>query len=166
MNRKYDREFYLERIAAIKSFLPDCGLTTDIFTGFCTETEEDHDQTLSLMEKVKFDMAFMFEYSERPGTYAAKYLPDDVPEKTKQRRLKEIITLQNKISLENNKNDTGKKFKVLAEGLSKKSDKMLSGRTSQNKMTVFPKYHYEKGDFVKVRINDCTQTTLIGDIIH
>jgi tRNA-2-methylthio-N6-dimethylallyladenosine synthase len=165
MNRKYDREYYLDRIAAIRSILPDCGLTTDIFTGFCTETEEDHDHTLSLMEDVKFDMAFMFKYSERPGTYAAKYLPDDIPEKTKQRRLKEIIDLQNKISLENNKNDIGKTFTILAEGLSKKSNKMLSGRTSQNKITVFPKNNYKKGNFVDVRISDCTQTTLIGDVI-
>jgi tRNA-2-methylthio-N6-dimethylallyladenosine synthase len=164
MNRKYDREWYLDRIAAIRSILPGCGLSTDIFTGFCTETEEDHAQTLSLMEEVKFDMAFMFKYSERPGTYAAKYMKNDVPERIKNRRLEEIIQLQNKISLESNKNDIGKTFTVLAEGVSKKSDEMLFGRTSQNKVAVFPRYHYKERDIVQVIIKSCTQTTLIGDV--
>ena len=164
MNRKYDREWYLDRVAAIHSILPDCGLTTDVFTGFCSETEEDHAQTLELMETVKFDMSFMFKYSERPGTYSAEHLKDDVPEETKIRRLNEIIRLQNKISLENNLNDRGKTFEVLVEGTSKKSDEMLAGRTSQNKVTVFPKEKYQKGDIVSVRITDATQTTLIGQI--
>jgi tRNA-2-methylthio-N6-dimethylallyladenosine synthase len=164
MNRKYDREWYLDRIAAIRSILPDCGLTTDVFTGFCTETEEDHAQTLDLMETVKFDMAFMFKYSERPGTYAAEHLKDDVPEEIKIRRLNEIISLQNKISLGNNLNEKGKTFDVLVEGTSKKSDEMLFGRTGQNKVVVFPKQNYKKGDIVSVQITDATQTTLIGKI--
>lgn len=164
MNRKYDREWYLDRIAAIKSIVPDCGLSTDVFTGFCTETEEDHTETLSLMEAVKFDMAFMFKYSERPGTYAHKHLEDNVPEDIKVRRLNEVIQLQNKLSLESNQKDIGKTFEVLVEGFSKKSDEMLFGRTSQNKVVVFPKYHYKKGDLVDVKIEKCTQTTLIGDI--
>ena len=164
MNRKYDREWYLDRIAAIRSLLPDCGLSTDVFTGFCTETEEDHAETLSLMQEVKFDMAFMFKYSERPGTYAAKHLKNDVPEETKIRRLNEVIQLQNKLSLESNRKDTGKTFEVLVEGTSKKSEEMLFGRTSQNKVVVFPKYHFKKGDVVKVTVERCTQTTLIGDV--
>ena len=164
MNRKYDREWYLDRISAINSVLPGCGLSTDIMTGFCSETEEDHEFTVSLMNEVKFDMAFMFKYSERPGTYAAKNMADDVPEEIKIKRLNEIITLQNKISLENNRRDIGKTFKVLVEGNSKKSDDMLFGRTSQNKVAVFPKYNFKKGDIVSVEIKKCTQTTLIGDI--
>ncbi|MDX1285120.1 MAG: tRNA (N6-isopentenyl adenosine(37)-C2)-methylthiotransferase MiaB, partial [Draconibacterium sp.] len=164
MNRKYDREWYLGRINSITTILPDCGITTDLFTGFCTETEEDHRETLSLMEEVRFDTAFMFKYSERPGTYAHKKLEDDVPEEIKVRRLNEVIELQNKISLENNKADIGKTFEVLVEGTSKKSDEMLFGRTSQNIVAVFPKYNFKKGDFVTIKIDDCTQTTLIGDI--
>ncbi len=164
MNRKYDREWYLDRITAIKSIVPDCGLSSDIFTGFCSETEEDHADTLSLMEQAKFDMAFMFKYSERPGTYAHKHLKDDVPEEIKTRRLNEIINLQNRLSFESNHNDIGKTVEVLVEGFSKKSDKMLFGRTSQNKVAVFPKYNFKKGDFVAVKIEKCTQTTLIGDI--
>lgn len=163
MNRKYDREWYLDRIAAIKSIIPDCGLSTDVFTGFCSETEDDHAETLSLMEEVRFDMAFMFKYSERPGTYAHKHLKDDVPEGIKVRRLNEIIQLQNRISMERNQNDIGKTFEVLAEGFSKKSDEMLFGRTSQNKVVVFPKYQFKKGDLAEVKIKKCTQTTLIGD---
>ena len=164
MNRKYDREWYLDRIRAIRENLPDCGITTDLFTGFCGETEDDHQQTLALMESVRFDTAFMFKYSERPGTYAHKRLDDDVPEEVKVRRLNEVITLQNQISLENNRADIGKTFEVLVEGFSKKSDKMLVGRSSQNKVVVFPRYHYKKGDLVNVTIAKCTQTTLIGDI--
>jgi tRNA-2-methylthio-N6-dimethylallyladenosine synthase len=162
MNRKYDREWYLDRIDAIKTILPGCGLTTDIFTGFCTETEEDHGQTLSLMEEVKFDMAFMFKYSERPGTWAAEKLEDDVPEAVKIRRLNEVIQLQNRHSLENNRNEIGKRFEVLVEGVSKKSDRELFGRTSQNKVVVFPKENHKKGDLVTVKISHATQTTLIG----
>ncbi len=164
MNRKYDREWYLDRIRAIKSRLPGCGLTTDIFTGFSSETEADHAETLSLMEEVKFDMAFMFKYSERPGTWAAKHLEDNVPEEVKTRRLNEIIELQNRCSLENNRHDIGETFEVLAEGFSKKSNQMLVGRTSQNKVMVFPRYHYRKGDLVNVTVKKCTQTTLIGDV--
>ena len=164
MNRKYDRKWYLDRITAIRNILPDCGLSTDVFTGFCTETEEDHAETLSLMQEVQFDLAFMFKYSERPGTYAAKHLKDDVPEETKITRLNEIIQLQNKLSLESNRKDIGKTFEVLVEGTSKKSEEMLFGRTSQNKVVVFPKYHFKKGDLVDVTIEKCTQTTLIGDI--
>lgn len=163
MNRKYDREWYLERIRVIKTILPECGLSTDIFTGFCSETEEDHAQTLSLMEEVKFDMAFMFKYSERPGTWAADKLKDDVPEKTKLRRLNEVIQLQNKHSLENNKKDIRKSFEVLVEGVSRKSEKELFGRTSQNKVVVFPRGNYKKGDIVEVKIKNTTQTTLIAD---
>lgn len=164
MNRKYDREWYLARIHAIREILPECGITTDLFTGFCGETEEDHQQTLSLMEEVRFDTAFMFKYSERPGTYAYKRLDDDVPEETKVRRLNEVIALQNRISMENNRADIGKTFDVLVEGFSKKSDEMLFGRTSQNKVAVFPKYNFKKGDLVRVTVTKCTQTTLIGDI--
>ncbi len=164
MNRKYDREWYMDRIRAIREIVPGCGLTTDVFTGFCTETEEDHQQTLELMEWARFDMAFMFKYSERPGTYAHKHLPDDVPEEVKTRRLNEIITLQNRLSLKSNRADIGKTFEVLAEGLSKKSDQMLFGRSSQNKVVVFPKADFKKGDYVQVTVRNCTQTTLIGEI--
>lgn len=164
MNRKYDREWYLDRINAIKTIVPDCGLSTDVFTGFCSETEEDHAETLSLLKHVKFDMAFMFKYSERPGTYAHKHLKDDIPEEIKTKRLNDVIRLQNKLSMESNQNDIGKSFEVLVEGFSKKSDEMLVGRTPQNKVVVFPKYNFKKGDFVDVIIEKCTQTTLIGDI--
>lgn len=166
MNRKYDREWYLDRIRAIREIIPGCGLSTDIFTGFCTETEEDHRQTLELMELVRFDMAFMFKYSERPGTYAHKHLADDVPEETKLRRLNEVIKLQNRLSLKSNRNDVGKVFEVLVEGVSKKSKEMVFGRSSQNKVVVFPDHGYLKGDSVHVKIKDCTQTTLIGEVFH
>lgn len=162
MNRKYDREWYLDRIRAIREILPDCGLSTDVFSGFCTETPEDHQETLSLMEEVKFDMAFMFKYSERPGTYAHKHLPDDVPEGEKLRRLDEIIQLHNRLSLESNQRDIGKTFEVLVEGTSKKSKEELFGRTSQNKVIVFPAKNFQKGDYVMVKVLKCTQTTLIG----
>ncbi len=162
MNRKYDREWYLKRIEAIKTIIPDCGLSTDVFCGFSSETEEDFLDTLSLMEIVKFDSAFMFKYSERPGTYAAKHLKDDVPEEIKSERLERIIKLQSRISLENNKKDIGKVFEVLVEGLSKKSKEEFYGRTQQNKVVVFPSQNTKIGDFVKVRIERCTQTTLIG----
>lgn len=162
MNRKYDREWYLDRIRAIREILPGCGLSTDVFTGFCTETEEDHQQTLDLMRLVHFDMAFMFKYSERPGTYAHKHLTDDVDEEVKLRRLNEVIQLQNELSLQSNRNDIGKVFEVLAEGTSKKSETMLFGRTSQNKVVVFDNMGYSRGSYVTVRITGCTQTTLIG----
>ena len=165
MNRRYDRDWYLKRIASIKEIIPGCGLSTDVFCGFCTETEEDFQQTLLLMEEVRFDSAFMFKYSERPGTYSAKYMEDDVPEEVKSERLSRMIELQNKTSLENNKNDIGKTFEVLVEGRSKKSEKDLVGRTSQNKVVIFPGENYQKGDYVNVKIERCTQTSLIGKAV-
>ncbi|MDX9883742.1 MAG: tRNA (N6-isopentenyl adenosine(37)-C2)-methylthiotransferase MiaB [Prolixibacteraceae bacterium] len=165
MNRKYDREWYMGRIRAIREIIPGCSLSTDVFSGFCGETEEDHRQTLALMEEVRFDMAFMFKYSERPGTYAHQHQEDDVPEETKLRRLNEIIALQNKISLKNNREDVGNVFEVLVEGVSKRNPDELFGRSSQNKTVVFPKKNYRKGDYVQVKINRCTQTTLIGEAI-
>ncbi len=162
MNRKYDREWYLGRIKAIREALPGCGITTDIFCGFCSETEEDHRQSLQLMEEVGFDSSFMFKFSMRPGTYAADHFEDDVPEEVKSRRLEEIIQLQNRLSLESNQRDIGKSFEVLAEGLSKKKKSEFFGRSSQNKVVVFPNSGIEIGDCVRVRITDCTQTTLIG----
>ncbi|MDA3930578.1 MAG: tRNA (N6-isopentenyl adenosine(37)-C2)-methylthiotransferase MiaB [Prolixibacteraceae bacterium] len=165
MNRKYDREWYLRRIDAIKEIIPECGLSSDIFCGFSSETEEDFQETLSLMKVVKFDSAFMFKYSERPGTYAHKHLPDDVLEEVKSERLTRMIELQNRISLEKNKKDIGKTFEVLIEGTSKKSKEELFGRTSQGKIVVFPKMNFQKGDYVKVKIERCTQTTLIGTLV-
>ena len=164
MNRKYDREWYLDRIRAIREIVPGCGLSTDIFTGFCSETEEDHQQSLELMGLVHFDMAFMFKYSERPGTYAHKHLQDDVPEEVKLHRLNDIIKLQNNLSLKSNRHDVGKTFEVLVEGLSKKSKEMVFGRSSQNKVVVFPDKGFLKGDYAQVKIKDCTQTTLIGEV--
>jgi len=165
MNRKYTAENYKDRIRAIHSILPDCGITTDVFCGFPGETENDHNETLALMKWVGFDSAFMFKYSERPGTFAAEKLPDDVPEEIKSRRLQEIIELHNGLSLESNKADLGKVFQVLAEGLSKKSDQELFGRSSQNKVVVFPKLNYSAGDLVNVKITHCTSATLIGQAI-
>ncbi|MCE1200188.1 MAG: tRNA (N6-isopentenyl adenosine(37)-C2)-methylthiotransferase MiaB [Marinilabiliales bacterium] len=165
MNRKYDRDWYLGRIKAIREILPDCGLTTDIFCGFCTETEEDHQQSLALMEEVGFDTSFMFKFSMRPGTYAADHFTDDVPEEVKSRRLEEIISLQNRLSMESNRRDIGKIMEVLTEGTSKKKKSELFGRSSQNKVVVFPGKETKIGDLVKVRVLDCTQTTLIGELI-
>ncbi len=165
MNRKYDREWYLDRIRAIRGIIPGCGISTDIFCGFSSETEEDHQESLRLMEEVRFDMAFMFRYSERPGTYAHAHLPDDVPDGVKARRLDEIIRLQNRISHQLNREDVGKIFEVLAEGVSKKSEEMLFGRSSQNKVVVFPRGTHKKGDLVRVTITGCTQTTLIGEVV-
>ncbi|HPR31052.1 MAG TPA: tRNA (N6-isopentenyl adenosine(37)-C2)-methylthiotransferase MiaB [Prolixibacteraceae bacterium] len=165
MNRKYDREEYQNRIHSIRRIIPDCGLSTDVFCGFCSESEADFQETLSLMEEVRFDSAFMFKYSERPGTYAAKHMADDVPESIKAERLTRMIQLQNRISLENNKKDIGKIVEVLAEGKSKKSDQELVGRTPQNKVVVFPKENFAKGDIVWVKIERCTQTTLIGTVV-
>ncbi|MBE0673525.1 MAG: tRNA (N6-isopentenyl adenosine(37)-C2)-methylthiotransferase MiaB [Bacteroidales bacterium] len=162
MNRKYTREWYLDRIRAIRDRLPDCSLSTDIITGFSGETEEDHAETLSLMEMVRFDFAYMFAYSERPGTSAARRLPDDVPEDAKKRRLAEVISLQNKISASVKKHDVGMVFEVLVEGRSKKSAEHLFGRTSQNKVVVFPAEHYKPGDYVNVIIERSTSATLIG----
>jgi tRNA-2-methylthio-N6-dimethylallyladenosine synthase len=164
MNRRYDRDWYLDRIRAIRQALPGCGITTDIFCGFCTETEEDHLQSLQLMEEVQFDTSFMFKFSMRPGTYAADHFEDDVPEAVKSRRLEEIIQLQNRLSLESNRRDLGITMEVLAEGISKKKKSELFGRSSQNKVVVFPGKGVEIGELVKVKILDCTQTTLIGEV--
>ena len=163
MNRKYDRDWYLQRISAIKDIIPDCGITTDIFCGFHGETDEDHAETLKLMREVEFDAAFMFKYSERPGTYAAKNLEDNVPEVIKKKRLEEIIDLQTVLSLESNKKDIGKTFEVLVEGISKRSRDKLYGRTQQNKVVVFPKQHNRIGDLIHVKINEVTSATLLGE---
>lgn len=162
MNRKYTREWYLERVAAIRRIIPDCGLSTDIFSGFHSETEEDHQMSLSLMRECAYDSAFMFKYSERPGTYASKHLPDDVPEEIKIRRLNELIELQNQLSAESNAKDVGKTFEVLVEGVSKRSKEQLFGRTEQNKVVVFDRGMHRIGDFVKVRITDSSSATLKG----
>lgn len=166
MNRKYTRELYMERIETIKKHIPHVGLSTDIIAGFCTETEEDHKETLSLMEWVSYDYAFMFKYSERPDTIAAKKFEDDVTDEDKSRRLQEIIDLQQKMSLANNKKDIGKTFEVLVEKESKKSAEEMAGRNSQNKMIVFPKGNSKPGDYVQVKVNDCTAATLIGEIVE
>ncbi|MBW6491331.1 MAG: tRNA (N6-isopentenyl adenosine(37)-C2)-methylthiotransferase MiaB [Lentimicrobium sp.] len=165
MNRKYTRDWYLGRISAIKQYLPDCGLSTDIIAGFSDETEEDHQKTLSLMTQVGYDYAFMFKYSERPDTLAAKKYKDNVPEDVKGRRLQEIIYLQQKLSLASNKKDIGKTFEVLVEGFSKKSKEELAGRNSQNKVVVFPKGDFKPGDYVNIKIVSCTTATLKGEVI-
>jgi len=162
MNRKYTREWYLNRIEKIKELIPDCGLTTDIISGFCGETELEHNETISIMKKVGYDFAFMFKYSERPNTAAEKKFKDDVTEEIKKRRLKEIIELQQELSHKSNLRDIGKTFEVLVEGVSKRSSEHLSGRNSQNKVVVFPKRNLKKGDYVNVEIVDCTSATLIG----
>lgn len=166
MNRKYTRAWYLERIAAIRRILPDATIGTDVFCGFHSETEEDHQQTLSLMREVGFDTAFMFKYSERPGTYASKHLPDNIPEEVKIRRLNEIIALQNQLSLESNRRDVGKTFEVLVEGFSKRSQEQLYGRTSGYKTVVFPRKGRHIGELIQVRILSCSAATLIGEIIE
>ncbi len=166
MNRTYDRPWYEERIRAIRRILPDCAVSSDIIAGFCTETEAEHQDTLSLMEWANFSMAYMFTYSERPGTLAARKYPDDVPEEVKKRRLNEIIRLQTAISLRHNQTDIGKTFEVLIEGNSRRSDQDFCGRNSQNKMVVFPKKAGLKpGDYVQVRIHDATSATLLGEIV-
>lgn len=162
MNRGYSREWYIERIDSIKKIIPDCGISMDIITGFCSETEEDHKLTLSLMEYVKYDFGYMFKYSERPNTLAQRKYKDDVDEKVKSKRLTEIINLQQKHSLHNNKKNIGKIKEVLVEGYSKKSNEQLFGRTTQNTVVVFPKENIKIGDFVKIKINSCTSATLIG----
>ena len=163
MNRKYTREWYLDRVDAIRSIIPDCGLSTDIFVGYHSETEEDHQLSLSLMREVGYDSAFMFKYSERPGTYASKHLPDDVPEEEKIRRLNELIALQTDISAQQNKKDEGREFDVLVEGFSKRSREQLCGRTEQNKMVVFLKENHHIGQTVRVRITGSTSATLLGE---
>ena len=165
MNRKYTREWYLGRVEAIRRIIPDCGLSTDIFVGYHSETEEDHQLSLSLMREVGYDSAFMFKYSERPGTYASKHLPDDVPEEEKIRRLNELIALQTEISAQQNKKDEGKEFDVLVEGFSKRSREQLCGRTEQNKMVVFPKAGHHIGEIVRVIITGSTSATLLGECV-
>lgn len=163
MNRKYTREQYLDKVAAIRRIIPDCAISTDIFVGYHDETEEDHRQTLSLVREVGFDSAFMFKYSERPGTYAAKHLPDNVPEETKIARLNELIQLQTEVSAAQNRKDEGKTFQVLVEGYSKRSHDQLCGRTGQNKMVVFDKGNHHVGDLVSVRVTHSTSATLFGE---
>ena len=166
MNRKYTREWYLERVAAIRRYMPDCSITTDLIAGFAHETEEEHAETLSLMREVGYDFAYMFKYSERPGTFAQRNLGDDIPEDVKTRRLTEIIDLQNKLSEESNKRDIGKEFEILVECTSKRSEEQLSGRTSQNKMVVFDRHNFKVGDYVKVRITGCSSATLFGEVVE
>ena len=165
MNRKYTREWYLERIADIRATLPDCGISTDMFTGFHDETEEDFQQTLSLIREVGFDSAFMFKYSERPGTLASKTMPDNVPEDVKIERLNRMIALQNELSLKSNHADIGHEFEVLVEGVSKRSKEHMVGRTSQNKTAVFPRGNAKVGDFVRVMVDDASSATLICHLI-
>lgn len=164
MNRKYTREWYLERIAAIRRIIPDCGISTDMFCGFHGETEEDHQETLSLMREVVFDSAFMFKYSERPGTFASKNLPDNISEEVKIERLNEIIALQTELSAESNRKDIGKTFEVLVEGFSKRSKEQLFGRTQQNKVVVFDRGDCKIGDLVNVKVTSVTAATLLGEL--
>ena len=165
MNRRYTREWYLGRVAAIRRLMPDCAITTDLIAGFSGETEEEHLQTLSLMREVGYDFAYMFKYSERPGTFAQKHLPDDVPDGVKSRRLQEIIALQNELGHASNLRDVGREFEVLVEGESRRDAKQLSGRTSQNKVVVFDRGTHRVGDYVRVRITGCTSATLFGEEI-
>ena len=165
MNRKYTRAWYLDRIAAIRRILPDCAISTDLFCGFHSETEEDYEQTLSLMREVGYDSAFLFKYSERPGTYASKHLPDDVPEEEKIRRLQGMIDLQNQLSEESNRRDIGKTFEVLIEGFSKRSREQLFGRTSQNKVVIFDKQDLHVGQFIQVKITRASSATLFGEVV-
>ena len=165
MRRRYTAEWYLERVAKIREILPGCGITTDVIAGFCSETEEDHQQTLELFRKVGFDYAYMFYYSERPGTLAARHYPDDVPLDVKTRRLNEIIALQSELSLKSNQNDIGKTFRVLVEGPSKKNPEELCGRSGSNKMCVFPGEGHKAGEYVNVKVISCTSATLIGELV-
>ena len=165
MRRRYTAEWYLERVARIREVLPGCGITTDVIAGFCSETEEDHQRTLELFRKVGFDYAYMFYYSERPGTLAARHYPDDVPLDVKTRRLNEIIALQSELSLKSNQNDIGKTFRVLVEGPSKKNPEELCGRSGSNKMCVFPGKGHKAGDYVDVKVLSCTSATLIGELV-
>ena len=162
MNRRYTREWYLDRVAAIRRIVPDCGLSTDIFSGYCTETEEDHQASLSLMRECGYDSAFMFKYSERPGTYASRRLADDVPEEVKVRRLNELIVLQNELSAESNRRCEGRTFEVLVEGVSKRSREQLFGRTEQNKVVVFDRGNHRIGEYVRVKITGSSSATLKG----
>lgn len=165
MNRHYDSAWYLDRIAAIRRFLPDCSITTDVIAGFCTETEEDHQMTLDMFRKVRYDYAYMFMFSLRPDTYAAKHLTDDIPEEVKKRRLEEIIALQGEIALENNREEIGHVYEVLVEGASHRSKEQLFGRNSQNKVIVFDRGEIQTGTYVKVKVTDCTAATLKGEVV-
>lgn len=166
MNRKYTREWYLDRIAAIRRLLPDCSLSTDLIAGFCTETPEDHGATLSLMREVGYEFAYMFKYSERPNTKAQRTMKDDVPEEVKTARLTEVINLQNELSLASNRRDVGRHFEVLVEGRSKRSEEEVYGRTSQNKVVIFPRMNFLPGDYVHVLVTDCSSATLIGTPLY
>ena len=166
MNRKYTREWYLDRVAAIRRIIPDCGLSTDIFAGYCGETEEDHQLSLSLMRECAYDSAFMFKYSERPGTYASKNLPDDVPEETKIRRLNELIALQNELSLAANERCIGQEYDILIEGVSKRSREQLFGRTEQNKVVIFDRANHRVGETIRVRITEASSATLKGTVVE
>lgn len=166
MNRRYTPEWYLDRIAAIRHYLPDCSITTDVIAGFCTETEEDHQATLEMFRRVRYDYAYMFKFSMRPNTYAEKHLEDDIPEEVKVRRLEEIIALQGQIALENNRLEIGKVFEVLIEGTSHRSEQQLFGRNSQNKVIVFDRHNLTPGTYVQVRVTDCTAATLKGEVVN
>jgi len=168
MNRTYTREWYIAKVDRIRELIPDCGISSDIIAGFCTEEEEDHKNTLSIMEYSRYDLSYMFFYSERPGTLAARRYKDDIPEAIKKRRLQEIVDLQHRLSLESNQKDLGRVFKVLIEGNSKRSYKDWMGRSTQNKVIVFPKNEnaLKKGDYVNVKVTDCTKATLMGEIIN
>jgi tRNA-2-methylthio-N6-dimethylallyladenosine synthase len=168
MNRTYTREWYTGKVEKIRELIPDCGISSDIITGFCTETEEDHQDTIHMMESSRYDFSYMFFYSERPGTLAERRYHDDVPLDIKKKRLQDIVEVQNRLSLESNKKDVGKIFKVLIEGDSKKNETEWKGRNSQNKVIVFPKENFglKKGDYVHVKVTDCTQATLLGQIIN
>ena len=165
MNRHYDSAWYLDRIAAIRRYMPDCSITTDVIAGFCSETEEEHQMTLDIFRKVRYDYAYMFKFSMRPDTYAAKHLHDDIPEAEKTRRLEEIIALQGQIALENNRNEIGKTFEVLVEGESHRSKQQLFGRNSQNKVIVFDRQDAQPGQYIHVKVTDCTAATLKGEIV-
>ena len=166
MNRKYTREWYLDRVAAIRRIIPDCGISSDLFCGFHSESEEEFEETLSLMREVCYDSSFLFKYSERPGTFASKHLPDDIDEETKIARLQRMIDLQNELSLESNRRDIGKTFEVLVEGFSKRSREQLFGRTQQNKVVVFPRGNHRVGDFVKVKVYEASSATLLGEEVE
>ena len=165
MNRTYTREWYMDRVAAIRRIIPNCGLSTDIFAGYCSETEEDHQLSLSLMRECGYDSSFMFKYSERPGTYASRHLPDDVPEDIKIRRLNELIALQNELSAESNQRCIGQEYEILVEGVSKRSKDQLFGRTEQNKVVVFDRGTHRPGEYVRVRITESSSATLKGEEI-
>ena len=165
MNRKYTVEWYLDRVEAIRRHLPDCSITTDVIAGFCGETLEDHQATLDLFRRVRYDYAYMFKYSEREGTYASRHLPDDIPDAEKTRRLNEIIALQGEIALENNRKDVGHEYEVLVEGESHRSKERLFGRNSQNKVIVFDRHDAQPGTYRKVKVVDCTAATLLGELV-